>query len=269
MLARPRRGADPGTGATHYQEALARPRCPRCGPVGRCRCCGRWVQPGQRAQPSDALDAAAIPGEATPAGRNPTGGHRPPLRACHHQRWLAQQLRRCRNWPATRSPGRPRPTGGAPHPGPRRRRALDRDAGALDASQLAAEARGGAAVDRTGAGPPAPRPPPAAGHHAHEREHLSTFLQARRAGHHLARRAGHPPAVVRPRPGRQPHPAGPRHLAASPGCYTPPASKATTHRVAHSPATNTSTDPGQPHHPWTPTNTPAISIRTDNGGQLQ
>ena len=127
-------------------------------------------------------DAAAILGEGY-AGVLERDGWAPYRRFEHatHQTCLAHLLRRCRELVSDAVAGQAK----TPHAV---RRILehalalrwDRDAGALDAGQLAAEVRGlEAAVDRLVAG--ATRYPPnrrLLDHLAREREHLFTFLRA-------------------------------------------------------------------------------------------
>jgi transposase len=142
-------------------------------------------------------DAAAILGEGY-AGVLERDGWAPSRRFEHapHQTCLAHLLRRCRELVSDAVAGQAK----TPHAV---RRILehalalrcDRDAGALDAGQLAAEVRAlEAAVDRLVAGPPAPRP--TAGCWTTWPASVTTYSPScgpRRAGHQLARRAGHPP----------------------------------------------------------------------------
>jgi len=184
-----------------------------------------------------------------------------------HQSCLAQLLRRCRELVSDAVAGQAK----TPHAV---RRILehalalrwDRDAGALDTGQLAAEVRAlEAAVDRLVAG--ATRYPPnrrLLDHLARERDHLFTFLGAPgvQATNWRAEQAIRPAVVCRKAWGgnrtwaRRRHLAGPHQCAANRQPARP-----RPHRAARSPATSTSADPGRPRHPWALTSTPAISIR--------
>ena len=209
------------------------------------------------------LDAVAVLG-ADYAGTIERDGWAPYRRFVHatHQTCLAHLLRRCRDLVADADRGQAK----TPHAV---RRMLEhalwlRDAhhaGTLDAATLAAEAgRLEAQVDKLVAGrtcyPPNRR---LLDHLARERGHLFTFLRIpRRAGHQLARRAGHPPRGRHPQSlGRQPYLGRGRHLAGPRECapHRQPAGPRS-RRVARPPAADASADHGRPRHPRTLTTVP-------------